>query len=87
MTDPGHWRTVPDHPGPAGLGGAARARAPYLGELRDLLAHLQVQVLRVLHGEAGLERPGGGRGEFALTGGAVERLPAGAGRHLPGEDE
>lgn len=50
---------------------------PYLRQLGDLLAHLQVQVLGVLHGDGRR-----GRGEFPLTGGAVVLLPTRPGRHL-----
>lgn len=33
----------------------ARQTEPYLGQLGDLLAHLQVQVLGIFHSDAGLE--------------------------------
>lgn len=68
-------------------GGGSGGFGPHLGQLGDLLAHLQVQVLGVLHGHAGLEGHGagsGGRGaELARSGGAVVLLPARPGRHLP----
>ena len=62
---------------------------PYLGQLRYFLAHLQVQVVGILHGDARLKRRGG-RGSGAvftrsggrLAGGAVVLLPTRTGRHL-----
>ena len=61
----------------------------YLGQLRYFLAHLQVQVVGILHGDARLERRGGrGSGAvFARSGGrlasrAVVLLPTRTGRHL-----
>lgn len=60
-------------------------RQPYLGQLGDLLAHFQVQVLGIFHSDPGLEGHAAGCWgwtEFPLTGRAVILLPARPGRHL-----